>query len=170
MTIHDALRKQAQQLAIQDPRKPVQVSLRRAISAAYYALFHLLIDAAIRRLVAAEPRLRLGTLVSRAFAHGEMRKVSKAFAAGTPPAAFAAVAGPVPRELQRVADAFVSLQEARHDADYNVGRSFSRHETLVLLRKAEEAFAEWKGLRVQGLPAVDAYLTALLIGQLVRAS
>jgi hypothetical protein len=37
-------------------------------------------------------------------------------------------------ELRRLAAAFVDLQQARHEADYDTGRRFTRRETLDLLR------------------------------------
>lgn len=40
--IADGLLEQAEHLLDVDPRKPKQASLRRAMSAAYYSLFHLL--------------------------------------------------------------------------------------------------------------------------------
>ena len=43
MAFHQDLLKQAIQLARNESRKPKQASLRRAVSTAYYALFHFLI-------------------------------------------------------------------------------------------------------------------------------
>ena len=48
MGLHPELLKQARFLARREPRKPVQASLRRSVSASYYALFHLLVDEATR--------------------------------------------------------------------------------------------------------------------------
>ena len=47
MALADDLLEQAQHLAMRDPKRPRQASLRRAVSTAYYALFHLLIAATI---------------------------------------------------------------------------------------------------------------------------
>ena len=43
MAYHDELLRQARRLASRDIENPEQADLRRTISAAYYALFHLLI-------------------------------------------------------------------------------------------------------------------------------
>jgi hypothetical protein len=68
MSLHADLLAQARRLVSQDPRRPRQASLRRAISTAYYALFHLLISEASAMLVSpiesirarfADPRLRM---------------------------------------------------------------------------------------------------------------
>jgi hypothetical protein len=66
----------------------------------------------------------------------------------------------VPIQLQEVAQAFVSLQEARHEADYNMSRSFTRLEALDIVDLAEQDFADWQTIR-KSLPA-DVFLTALL--------
>ena len=50
MSLQQDLLRQARHLATKEPRRPSQASLRRAVSAAYYALFHLLVDEAIGRL------------------------------------------------------------------------------------------------------------------------
>ena len=49
LSLHADLLRQARQLALKEPRRPSQASLRRAISASYYALFHLLVDEAPNR-------------------------------------------------------------------------------------------------------------------------
>ena len=46
--LHDDLLAQARHLATRERRRPKQASLRRAVSAAYYALFHYLIDDVVR--------------------------------------------------------------------------------------------------------------------------
>jgi hypothetical protein len=46
MSLPADLLAQARRLVSLDPRRPRQASLRRAISTAYYALFHLLISEA----------------------------------------------------------------------------------------------------------------------------
>jgi hypothetical protein len=54
MSLHSDLLDQAERLATLDPRRPKQVNLRRAVSAVYYALFHLLTSEA-SALYATEP-------------------------------------------------------------------------------------------------------------------
>ena len=51
--MHDLL-EQAVRLAKLDVKKPKQANLRRAISSAYYALFHMLVDEACRVQVGAQ--------------------------------------------------------------------------------------------------------------------
>jgi hypothetical protein len=70
MSLHDDLLIQAQQLAQWDPRRPKQVNLRRAISSAYYALFHLL-SSETSALFAAERGL--AARINRTLNHGDVR-------------------------------------------------------------------------------------------------
>ena len=79
MSRHGDLLRQARHLATKEPRRPLQASLRRAVSAAYYSLFHLLVDEAINRMISA-PRDSLRDCLRRPFAHANMRKVAQQFA------------------------------------------------------------------------------------------
>ncbi len=62
-----------------------------------------------------------------------MNKVSKSFAKGNLPKKFDPIkaATVVPSDLKDVAQAFVDLQQARHEADYNLGKSFVGARQLV---------------------------------------
>ena len=66
MSLHADLLRQARQLALKEPRRPSQASLRRAISASYYALFHLLIDEVTRRMFSGRDRAALRGCLGRA--------------------------------------------------------------------------------------------------------
>ena len=104
----------------------------------------------------------LRTLAARAFAHTTMNEACRSFAATQLPAAVAAVAaGPVPRDLREVAQGFVDLQEARHEADYDLALRFSRSEAQALVDQAERAFAAWQ--RVRGTASAKVFLASLLL-------
>ena len=66
---------QAHQLARHEPKRPNQASLRRAVSTGYYAVFHLLVDAASREIVngPGQDILRQIFLLSLMF-HGRWRR------------------------------------------------------------------------------------------------
>lgn len=141
------LLEQARQLASFEQTKPLQMSLRRAVSAAYYALFHLLVGDASRSLTS-DKRLRL--LLPRAFAHEEMKKACSMFAANGKKPAIVTTLYPtlmVPPELSSVAKAFIALQNARHDADYATHRNWTRTMTLTEVERAEQAFSDWEKVR-----------------------
>jgi hypothetical protein len=76
MAYHHDLLDQAVKLAHEDPANPKQASLRRAVSAAYYAVFHLLIFEATSNY----GKAHLQTALGRAFDHGPMRNASIAVA------------------------------------------------------------------------------------------
>ncbi len=72
-SFHRELLEQARHLANRRPRQPRQGDLRRAVSAAYYSLFHFLIDEACRYLLGSSPDDHtLRTILARAFLHAEM--------------------------------------------------------------------------------------------------
>jgi uncharacterized protein (UPF0332 family) len=160
MTLASDLLAQAKHLASRERGRPRQASLRRAASAAYYALFHLLIREASRRLVR---DTRMQGIVSRVFIHTEMSKASRSFSGGTLPQKYVGVIGgqPLPLALRNVANAFVELQQARHEADYNVAKSFSRAEVRSLIDQAEQAFQDWQTVR--RTTAGRLYLVCLLL-------
>jgi hypothetical protein len=71
MAFADDLLEQAYHLAKRERRNPRQASLRRAVSTAYYAVFHLLIDEAVGNWTIERQRSAL----ARTFDHGKMKKV-----------------------------------------------------------------------------------------------
>ena len=160
MSLPDDLLEQARTIARQDARRPKQASLRRAVSTGYYALFHFLIAEATIKLVAI-PGLR--SKFARVFEHGIMKEVSRSF--GNPNVDVMKLTGglPIPVDLRFVAEAFVALQEARHEADYDPNRNFSKLEVTDALNKVDQSFESWN--RVRDDPVAGMYLAALMIGK-----
>lgn len=145
--LSEDLLQQARDLLASDPRKPKQASLRRAISAAYYALFHFLIEEATRHIVGASAQSGgLRAMLARKFTHAAMNKACKAFAATNLPKDITDYLGAlkVPRSLRDVASAFVDLQNHRHNADYNVASHFTREEVEIQIEKVASAMARWR--------------------------
>ena len=147
MSLHADLLDHAEELASPGFRgRPRRVTLRRAVSATYYAVFHLLARETAA-LFARGPAL--ASKVVRTVNHGEMREVSQRVAGGQRPKAFQ-VPGqtyPVSPDLKFVADTFILLQETRHDADYNLDRIFRRTDVVKFLTPARQAFAAWERVR-----------------------
>src|SRR6266496_5682267 len=122
MPLHDDLLSLARHLVDRNPGAPVEADLRRAVSTAYYALFHLLVHESTMRLIAvAGMRSRVG----RAFDHGVMKTVCKDYTSLTVNPA----GQPVPQQIRDIASAFVELQEARHRADYNTAMTLTYTQT-----------------------------------------
>ena len=160
MSLANDLLHQADLLAGLDPRRPKQANLRRATSAAYYALFHLL-TAEAARMSATESGLaaRLG----RSYTHGEMKKVSGMVALDRLPKAIlpGRTGYTAPPDLKLVANTFVTLQQARHEADYDVTRVFLRREVREFVYQSREAFTAWD--RVKKSDDARLYLACFLL-------
>lgn len=145
--------------------RPSPTNHRRAVSAAYYALFHGISLAAARHVLpdsASDDEARRG---ARWTTHRDIRAVCDAVSAcaattgtlarGNTPkglstraeAIWLALSTPsgagrvaaVPADLEVVADAFTTLQAARHSADYDHLASFPKATTIRYVEDAAEA-------------------------------
>ncbi|TGG91620.1 MAG: hypothetical protein ERJ67_07695 [Aphanocapsa feldmannii 277cV] len=154
--------KQARFLAQKERKRPTQASLRRSVSASYYALFHLLVDEATRLMLSGPARSHLRDRLARAFQHSTMKQVAVEFTKKSIPRklTYCFNQQPVQQELIDVASSFLELQEARHDADYNRARRFTRREALDFADMTKQAFEDWK--QVRGSLQADTFLTGLL--------
>ncbi len=91
-----------------------------------------------------------------------MKQASNSFRSTGLPLHVSAVAGTaVPTDLQLVAEVFVELQEARHEADYNIGRTFTRRLVQYFVNRADQAFQAWSNVRSE--PIAKVYLASLLL-------
>ena len=162
MSLHADLLRQARQLALKEPRRPSQASLRRAISASYYALFHLLVAEATKRMFSGRDRAALRGGLGRAFVHGDMKRVAQQFSGGgVSPKLSPGMSGQaVQPELAGIATTFVDLQQARHEADYDTTRRFTRQDAIDLVDRAEQAFRDWNTVRTS--VQADVFLAGLL--------
>ena len=156
MAYHDDLLEQAIQLVHKEPKNPKQASLRRAVSTAYYALFHLLINESVANWSLAKFRAALG----RAFDHTTMKAASNRIQdsrqfpfIGEDPTVVAA--------LKDVAKTFAQLQEKRHTADYDNTTFWTRTEALKQVKSAEQAFITWRRIRSEQI--AQAYLVSLVV-------
>jgi uncharacterized protein (UPF0332 family) len=153
---HDDLLAQAFSLVHKEPRNPKQASLRRAVSSAYYALFHLLVSEA----VANWSRVPLRAALGRAFDHNIMKAASNRIQ-DTRQFPFTGEDPKVVAALKAVAKIFAQLQQERHIADYDNTTFWSRTEALARVKSAEQAFVTWKAIRDE--PIAQAYLVSLVV-------
>jgi uncharacterized protein (UPF0332 family) len=165
LAFHDDLLEQAAHLAEREPKRPKQASLRRAVSAAYYALFHLLVADAARLLSPTQPP-GLSLLVRRAISHGDMRNVCKGFVQANVAAGRGRLSDDVSDATRallavNVLAAFVELQEARHQADYDPTKTWNRLGAETHVSAARNAFASWQAIRRSSNTAV--FVAALLL-------
>ena len=106
-----------------------QATLRRSVSTAYYALFHLIIETACMN----RPQPQRSK-VARQLEHKRMKEMS-AEAAKRAPGAHAGLAV--------VANTFVDLRQRRHRADYDLGIVLTPDKVAFDIRLVGEAFAIW---------------------------
>lgn len=130
---------QALHLARRDRFRPEQVNLRRAVSSAYYALFHGLIEAACVRLAGpGRNEQELRRVLARTFTHGEMQRASRAFAQGpnglTIGLRRALGEAEVSAALRELAQLFHRLQDDRLEADYDPSVHWRRGDVLVQIK------------------------------------
>ncbi len=59
--------------------------------------------------------------------------------------------------------AFVALQEARHEADYDLAADYTRSEALDLLEQARAAFLAWRSVRISD--EANVFLAALMFAR-----
>lgn len=149
---HDLL-EQARHLANREPKRPKQASLRRAVSTAYYALFHLLTTAA----VANWRNIRQRSALARTFNHSTMREACKQTNDKNFPNANSANV----RHLKRIANIFMQLRQQRETADYDNSKRWTRTEVLSQIDMAQEAFDSWAVIR--GDEIAEDFLLQLLI-------
>jgi uncharacterized protein (UPF0332 family) len=157
---------QALHLAKRDPFRPEQVNLRRAMSAAYYALFHALVDASCRGLVGAGVGERfLRAALARVYAHSELERASRAFAQGRNglPRGLQLALGTeeVSMQLRELADLLHRIQEERHKADYDLSVAWQRSQVLARIESVESCLQYLR--RERSAKDLRAYLTSILV-------
>jgi len=127
--------------------RPRQASLRRAVSTAYYAVFHLLSADATAQASPVGPA-GLRKRVQRSLQHTTMKTAANAIQSSPPhPRILALISGPIPSPLLSVARGFVRLQDERQNADYDLGDHFDRNRVQGLIREAERVFRDWDSVR-----------------------
>jgi uncharacterized protein (UPF0332 family) len=136
-----------------------QIDLRRAVSAAYYAVFHLLTMTAAENWAAPADRVRF----ARLFEHGKMKNASSGLPAriaerlGVAPSAQDAAIGD---DLKDISKEFMALQNDRHIADYDNSKVWSYTEVESVIFRALDFQDKW--LRLAKTPLATGYLLDML--------
>jgi uncharacterized protein (UPF0332 family) len=142
MAYHDDLIQHAIFLSeLNLPHVPKQVDLRRAVSAAYYSVFHLLTTEAAQNWKHQGQRDRF----ARLFDHGRMKTCSAKVSSRPLPVHPDEI--PAATDLRLVADSFVKLQQARHTADYDNSKVWSRTQVYEMIFLAKSAMTAWSNIR-----------------------
>ena len=114
------------------PGDPTQARLRRAVSTAYYAVFHCL-AATTADLFIGRQRTPAWHRVHRAVEHGRVRNACRE----------ARAMREFPVEIRNFAKTFVELQIARQQADYALHpEAYTKSDVLVYVASAEWAIGE----------------------------
>jgi hypothetical protein len=139
----DHLLEQAERLVAPPPAGPPrQVDLRRAISAAYYALFHFCLTAAADEFVGVTQRTASRyALVYRSIDHKALKDLCVEARKSMPPVRYAPYVptGGFDANVQAFATAVIELQEKRHVADYNPQPRFRTSNARLAIGTARSA-------------------------------
>jgi uncharacterized protein (UPF0332 family) len=131
----------ADRLAKSSPKKPRQADLKRAVSTAYYALFHAMAKNIADTMVGVAKNKRSEKAWAQAYRgmqHGDAKSACEAVRNLT-----------FPQDLKDCADAFVDLQRARHDADYDPLHRITRAEALLDVQKADDAIKKLRSSKAK---------------------
>jgi len=153
MAFAEDLLKQAFLLLNKERKTPSQASLRRSVSTAYYALFHLLIQDASANW----SRLDTRDYLARAFEHRTMKEASTRAENATYDRS---ISPQVVAKLRSVARAFKELQVQRHLADYSNATKWDRIKASSKVNQSKTAFSDWKAIRSEYV--AQRYLVSLL--------
>lgn len=122
---------------------PRQSDLKRALSTAYYAMFHALCrncaDSFIGTASSASRAQNAWRQAYRAVDHGRAKRQCKN----------KTVMGRFPAEIQDFANQFVDAQERRHEADYDPFSRFTRHDVLTAIAAANTAIGKLKSSNIK---------------------
>jgi uncharacterized protein (UPF0332 family) len=139
-----------------------QIDFRRAVSAAYYAVFHLLTMTAAESWAVGRERHRF----ARLFEHGRLRTASLALP-GRLKERLGSNPSPDDRKsantLGAIAKEFVALQEDRNSADYDNSRVWSYTEVENVILRAHGLYMRWNtGAKT---PLAESYILDMLGGR-----
>ena len=134
-----------------DRGRPRQANLRRAVSTAYYAMFHCLAVCCADLLVGgvgaerSEPAWRQAY---RALEHGAARQRCNR----------TAIIQKFPVEIREFADRFAGMQQKRHRADYGPEARYDKDDVLQDITNVAEAIAKFQRVPVKDRRAFAVYL------------
>ena len=131
--------------------RPTAVSVRRATSSIYYALFHCLARECANLLIGGNATARSDDAwrqVYRSLEHGQAKDRCRDQAMLTR----------FPKAVEDFASAFVTMQEKRHHADYDPSGSFYKSEVEADLRLAEDVIAGLTTIAAKHRRAFCAYV------------
>ena len=126
---------------------PRQVDLRRAVSTAYYAVFHYILTAAADEFIGVTKRnTALYTLVYRSVDHRGLKELAQEVRKPQPTAKYSKYvpAKGFGNNIQAFAVAVVELQEKRHVADYDPSARMKTSDASAVVATARSAIRRFE--------------------------
>ena len=120
------------------PGRPNQVELRRAVSTAYYALFHTLANDCADLLIGRRSPTQTNRAWGQAYRALEHREVKRKYSQNP---GKNILRKDFPLAIKEFADQFVAMQENRHKADYDPLEPFTRSGVQQLIRESRTAIS-----------------------------
>ena len=131
--------------------RPRQTELCRAVSTAYYALFHTLARCCADMLVGVSPVARSQQAwrqTYRALEHGPAKnRCSRQN-----------MLSKFPPEIEDFGQRFITMQRERHAADYDPQAVFSRDRVIQLIEETARTIARFNGVAAQDRRAFAVYV------------
>lgn len=127
------------------------MSCRRAVSSCYYALFHCLARECANLLIGGEGSNRspeAWNQVYRSLEHGHAKQSC----------ANKAMIRKFPKGIEDFSNAFVTMQQKRHEADYDPSATFAKSAVESDIGLVEEAIRKFKQVPVKDRRAFCAYV------------
>ena len=112
-----------------EPGRPRRAQLARAVSTAYYAVFHVLANCCADRLAGATPATRSRRAWRQTYTSLEHRVVRNRCENRS-------VVHRFPKDLQEFAASFATLQREREAADYEPDWTYSRYRAAEFVQEA----------------------------------
>ncbi len=188
MSLAEELLDHSRSLAKLGPHGASQADLRRAVSAAYYSVFHLLSGDVGSLVIPLEPP-GMRERIQRSLTHRQMKTAADAFSKAYKRARkrgagkvnpdgrrgkgnsemdsdlrlLNLLPDPISVHLSTIAEGFVELYQARMDADYDVTKMFNATDVRALVKTAETIFETWSIEKPSRNAPV--FLASLMFGQ-----
>jgi hypothetical protein len=138
-----------------------KIDMRRAVSAAYYALFHRINGDAVE-LIAPNVSLATNHRIQRWFEHAKMKEICGRFVKQTlDQPLLDLIGGSSSPELQTVCRNFIALQEARNSADYDLSYKIDWKLTVACIDRSTDAIRAW--VQIRNTEEANVFILSLLM-------
>ncbi len=158
---------QAEALVAQGRGAPRQAALRRAVSNAYYALFHTILRRCAQELAGGDSTTAEYRLVYRSIDHNRVKEICHEVANPKLGPKLAKLLGNAAfgKELRAAASSFARLHAERHVADYDPApeRRFNKERVMDSIKEASAAVTA-----LNGAAAAEVRLFVFLVNFKIR--